>query len=366
VPDWSGWPARRMSIRYRPLGSSELIVSEIGIGCQPLGGGLYHGDAREAVATLRRAFASGINFFDTSDHYGLGRSEILLGRAFHAERDRVVLATKAGTLYSVAGKTLLKLRPLARPIGRVLRPLKLRLDRLRAAQRRCDFSPEYLIGCVEASLRRLRTDYLDLLQLHKPPAELLESGQLVATMETLRTQGKLRYLGIACDTLQDAFLCLDLPGITSIQVTVNLIQQEAIDLLSLAGRNGLGVIARNPRAQGHLTDRLEDITAETYAADRAAFEQSRLNAALFRDLANERRTLAQVALQFVCQLDGVSVAIPRVATRSQLGEVLGSLSAPPLSARELSTIAALWQQSVRPVSRYSYRIARGQGYVNRP
>jgi aryl-alcohol dehydrogenase-like predicted oxidoreductase len=120
---------------------------------------------------------AGINFFDTADHYSLGLSESLLGRAFRGRRNSVVLSTKIGTVYSPIAATALRARSLLRPFSSTLRGFQLRLHHVRAAQRRYNFAPAYLERAVESCLRRLRTDYLDLLMLHKPPlADLEHSG----------------------------------------------------------------------------------------------------------------------------------------------------------------------------------------------
>ncbi|MEN8132148.1 MAG: aldo/keto reductase, partial [Pseudomonadota bacterium] len=146
-PNRAGRHPSAIMMGYRKLGKTELMVSEVGLGCQSIGGGLYHGNKGEALNLLHHAYDAGITFYDTSDHYSLGNSEALLGQAFRGRRDKVVIATKAGTRYSPSAKIALKLRPLLRPFGRMLRSAKLSLHHLRAAERHYDFSPEYLIRC---------------------------------------------------------------------------------------------------------------------------------------------------------------------------------------------------------------------------
>jgi aryl-alcohol dehydrogenase-like predicted oxidoreductase len=249
----------------RRLGSTELEVSEIGLGCQSLGGGLYHRDDREATRVLLRAAEAGISFFDTADHYSLGRSESLIGKVFRGRRHGVVLSTKVGTTYSPVTTIALRARPLLRPLSRALRPLKLSLHRMRAAQRGYDFSPEYLEQAVHKCLRRLRTDYLDLLLLHKPPLAELQRSECFDALQKLRSQGKIRYYGVSCDGVEDAHFSLKISEVSAIQIGVSLLDQAAVaEILPLAQRRNCAVIARNPRGQGHLTSDLSDITAETY------------------------------------------------------------------------------------------------------
>ena len=156
-------------MNYRNLGKTDLLVSEIGLGCQSIGGGLYYKDRKESLRTLHEALDSGVNFFDTSDHYSQGESEKLIGEAFSRKRDKIIIGTKAGTLYTKSGSFLLRIRPLLRPASKFLEPMKIQFHLMRAKQKRFDFSSEYLIKAVERSLLRLKTDYIDLFQLHKPP-----------------------------------------------------------------------------------------------------------------------------------------------------------------------------------------------------
>ena len=323
----------------RSFGKTDLKVSEIGFGCQSLGGGLYYKDDRESIKTLHQALDSGVNFYDTSDHYSQGVSENLIGRAFKGKRDQVIIATKAGTCYSPIGNLGLRVRPLLRPMSHFLRPIKISLHLMRASQKHSDFSAEYLTKAVHGSLKRLQTDYLDLFQLHKPSSSILEKGDFCETLEKLKAQGKIRYYGVSCATVEDALICLKHSGISSVQVAINLLDQEAITkLLTLAKEKKLAVIARNPRAQGHLTNTLSDIMAETYARNQREFEDRKNRAKKFQFLIKEDRTLAQAALQFVLQLPGVSVVIPRAINRKQLEENLGALTAPPLTKEELTRI----------------------------
>lgn len=333
-------------MKYRRFGATELQVSEIGFGGQSLGGGLYHRDDREAIATLRAALDAGITFYDTADHYSEGRSEALIGKAFQGRRHRVVIATKAGTRFSGIGQVALGLRPLLRPVSRWLRPSKIYLHQLRTTQKQGDFSSAHLRRALEASLRRLKTDYVDVFQLHKPPPSLLDDGAWCETMERFKTEGKIRHYGVAChhgpSMVDDALRCLRLPGIASVQVSINLVEQRAVaSVLPLAQTRGVAVLVRNPRDQGHLTAAGSDIMAETYSQSPGEVAQRMERARRFRFLAGPRRTLAQAALQFLLQLDGVTTVLPRLFRRQDLAEVLGTLAAEPLRPEELSRIAAL-------------------------
>jgi aryl-alcohol dehydrogenase-like predicted oxidoreductase len=332
-------------MKYRNLGKTDLLVSEIGLGCQSIGGGLYYKDHKESLRTLFEAFDSGVNFFDTSDHYSQGESEKLIGEAFSRKRDKIMIGTKAGTLYTKSGSLLLRIRSLFRPVSKFLEPMKIPFHLMRAKQKRFDFSSEYLIKAVEKSLQRLKTDYIDLFQLHKPPKHILARGDFIETLERLVEQGKIRYYGISTADNEDAFNCFEYPKISSVQITINLLEQKSVPgILKLAKDKGVGIIARNPRSHGHLTDGLGDIMAETYAQNKKEFNLKMDKAAKYRFLVNPNRTLAQAALRYVLNLDGISTVIPRAINRRQLAENLGTLNSPYLSNEELAIINTMQDQ----------------------
>lgn len=329
-------------MNYKSFGKTDLKVSEIGLGCQSLGGGLYYKDHGESVKMLDQALDYGVNFYDTSDHYSQGASEILLGKAFKGKRDRVIIATKVGTCYSSIGNLALRMRPLFRSMRHILKPFKIYLHQMRASQKHQDFSSAYLTQAVEQSLRRLKSDYIDLFQLHKPNTLILEKGDFCETLERLKAQGKIRYYGISCATVEDALLCLKIKGISSIQIEINLLDQRALpELLPRAQQMNIAVIARNPRAQGHLTSALSDIMAETYARNQKEVHEKVGRSRQFQFLVSQKRTLAQAALRFVLQIEGIAAVIPRAITRKELEENLGTLSAPLLTKEELENIYAM-------------------------
>ena len=269
-------------MKYRKIGKTGLKVSEIGFGCQSIGGGIFYKNDKETIKTLLEAFDAGVNFFDTSDHYSLGESERLLGNAFKGKRDKIIIGTKAGTLYSQSAILALKSRSFLRPFGKYLRTLKIPFHLMRANQKRSDFSRQYLIEAVNKSLSRMQTDYIDLFQLHKPSKAVLEEGEFIDTLEFLKKQGKIRYYGISCSENEDVFVCAKYPGISSLQITLNLLDKKYADeILSLSKEKNIGIIARNPRAQGHLTKEFSDIMAETYAKDVKEFESKKERAKQF-------------------------------------------------------------------------------------
>ncbi|AFZ44030.1 aldo/keto reductase [Halothece sp. PCC 7418] len=301
-------------MEYRPFGNTSLKASVIGLGCSRLGGNLSQGNRKEAVKMLHFALDSGVNFYDTADSYGQGQSEILLGKTLKSHREQVILATKAGYFLSPLGKVAAKFKPIVKPVARSLRAVKSSpgkansLSNVRSSLLRQNFNQRYIIKAVEKSLKRLQTDYLDLFQLHSPPTDILQTTEIWQTLETLKQQGKIRYYGVSCDTVEDAFICLQQPNLSSLQLEINALKQDAItQILPLAKQNNVAIIARQPFASGQLSTKRRQ----------------------------EKRNLFQTALQFVLQQEGVSVVIPGASSCQHLKSNLDSLKATPLSAEEL-------------------------------
>ena len=189
-------------MRYRPLGKTGLTVSEIGFGGWGIGGpspgATSYGPTDDAVSlrTLERAFEQGITLYDTSNAYGDGHSEALIGQAFKQRRTQVVIATKAG------------------------------FPRFDQDQ---DFSPGQLRASLEGSLRRLQTDHVDLFQLHSPPIALLrDDPAILATLRSLVQEGKARAFGLSVRAPEDGLVAIRELGFPVVQVNLNLLDQRAV------------------------------------------------------------------------------------------------------------------------------------------
>ena len=331
-------------MNYRGFGNTNLKVSEIGMGCSRFGGMIDQKDTKEIVNTLLQAFDRGINFYDTADMYGNGESETLIGRTFKDKRDRVIIASKAGYCLSSTGSFATKIKPLLKPLLRPLirwfRPMKKSLLQARSTQLYQNFSAPYLTQAIEASLRRLQTDYLDIFQLHDPPASLLESGDIIETLENLKSQGKIRYYGVGCRTVEDALICLKHPGFSSLQVEINLLHQEAITrLLPLAKKSNVAIIARQPFASGLIVKPLIDTKSTQYSFTEPEMQNKLNTIEKYQLLSNKgSRTITQVALQFVLKFDSVSVVVAGMSNRKQLEENISALTAPPFTEDELAIL----------------------------
>jgi len=310
----------------RTFGKTDLKVSAYGFGCARIGGIFQRGPSG-FVDLLCAAKDGGINFFDTADMYSQGESEALLGQAFRRRRAEVIIASKAGYCLPTRRKLVARLKPFLRP---VIQLLKIRRDRLPAGSRGAlaqDFSPDYLRKAVEGSLRRLRTDYLDLFQLHSPPTDVVERGEWEPALEALKRAGKIRYYGIACDTVETGLAALRFPGVSSVQFTLNLLERRAVDaLLPQARAKGVAFIARECLANGLLVKRADEIDIKAYCptVDEQKTREEQL--AKYRRVAEEsNRPLARLALEYVGGVEGVSVSLLGARSVDQLRGLLGHL-----------------------------------------
>lgn len=288
-------------MKFRPLGSTGLSVSEIGFGSWAIGGNQFgnsYGPTHdeESRRALIAALDEGCNFFDTADVYGHGHSESLLGEVLGSRRKELVFATKGGSDF-------------------YHQPPRL------------NFTESHLIFAVEESLKRLRTDYIDIYQLHNPPFSLIEGGHCFEPLEKLKAQGKIRFYGISIHDPQEGLLAMKVGKPSTIQVVYNWLRRDAAEeLFPRAVAQGVGIIAREPLANGFL--------AGTYTKDSVfpvgdirhqwPFKyQAQLVGQVdsFRkSLGDTERTPAQAALQFVLSQQAVSVVIPGCKSSHQAQE----------------------------------------------
>ena len=284
-------------MQFRTLGNTGIRVSEIGFGGwavggvadasgTPLGWGRTSDD--ESLAAIRRARDLGVTFFDTADSYGFGRSESLLGIVLSRARKDIVIATKVGVMRNAD------------------------------ASLRKDFSKQHIFQAIDASLRRLRSDYVDLYQAHNPTLEQLRREEIQEAMDRLQEIGKIRYWGVSISTNDEGIEIINRGWGHALQVLYNALNQSpATELFPLAKQKGYGIIARVPLASGLLTGKFR--TNTTFPVDdvRQNFlTQKRLEEALHRVdemksiIGGGARSLSEAALQFVLANDAVSTTIP--------------------------------------------------------
>jgi len=311
-------------VKYRPLGRTGLTVSEIGFGAWGIGGmtagetSYGKTDDARSVAALERAFALGVTFYDTAPAYGDGHSEELIGAALAERRQGVVIATKAG---------------------------------LESFDRPPDFSPSGLRLSLEQSLRRLRTDYVDLFQLHNPPPDLFRRApESYAALEDMVREGKIRSFGVSVKAPEEALAMLEHHPIAAVQINLNMLDIRAIEagLFELAVRRGVGIIARTPLCFGFLSGAATRETRFPEGDHRRRWPRAQLErwidgARAMHEAAQAPADQArsQVALRFCLSFQAVSTVIPGILTLQEAEQNAAASEWGPLADAARDRILAI-------------------------
>ena len=305
-------------MQYRTMGNSALSVSAIGLGCMSMSGTYGKSDDAQSIDVVHRAIDIGINFLDSSDMYGWGHNEELLGRALKGRRDKVVVTTKFGQVQSPDGK------------GNLV-----------------DGSPAYVARACDASLRRLGVDVIDLYYQHRvDPKVPIEDT--VGAMSRLVERGKVRYLGLseaAPATIRRAHAVHPL---SSVQSEYSLLyRQPAEDTLPTCRELGISYVAYSPLGRGLLTGRIQttsDLPADDRRRQHPRFQDQHFehNIALIHrieEIAKEKGVKpSQLVLAWLLAQGHDIVPIPGTKRRQYLEENLGALEI-PLSANDLARIS---------------------------
>lgn len=305
-------------MEYRTLGATGWKVSAIGFGAWGIGGQWGEVGEKQAIAALHRAYDAGINFFDTADAYGIpmGRSEELVGRALRGVRDEVFIATKVGNWARRFGAPLSYERP------------------------------EHIIGCCDASLFRLKTDYIDLYQCHI--ADLEEPEVFLEAFEKLKEAGKIRAYGISTDSVEVLKRFNRDGTCATCQLDYSILNRAPeAELLPYCQEQNIGTIVRGPLAKGLLSGKFtaesrfdDEVRSSWNEARRDWFlEQVRTVDAL-RFLEKEGRSMAQAALQYVLAHPAVTTAIPGAKSPAQV-EANAQAADGALTLEELERVRAV-------------------------
>lgn len=308
-------------------------VSEVGLGCWQLGGsdwGAVSDD--DAHATLRAAAESGVDFLDTADVYGLGRSETLIGTFLKEWGTGVTVATKLGRFPDPGWPA--------------------------------NFSRAAVRAHTEASLRRLGVDAIDLTQLHCVPREELKRGDMFEWLRELRQEGKIRAIGASVESMEEALICLEQPGLASLQIIFNIFRQKPIDtLFGVARDRGVALIVRLPLASGLLAGKFTHATRfapedhRSYNQDGHAFNVGETFAGLpFHvgvDLADALNphvphdmAMAQMALRWCLDFDAVTTVIPGAKSPAMVRANVEASDLPPLSDALHGTLRRFYEDRV--------------------
>lgn len=283
---------------YSQLGATGLRVSKIGLGCSRLARG------KESSGILAAALDLGVNFFDTADSYGQGESERALAPILKRHRGDVYIASKVGYSTTAFGALSGKIRALWSGGGKPQH-----------------FTPRYIQTAVHASLKRLETDYIDLLQLHSPTLDVARSEAIWTCLLDLQVKGHIRSFGISCRNVHDAVVLAEYAAFPSLQCEINIFQGSGCSgLMSHLARGKSGLIARQAFASGQM-----GTLREKYR---------------FLEIPG-RRSITQAAIQYVLHYRHVSTLLVGTSSPKHLEENVGALSTPLLSTTETERIVAM-------------------------
>jgi aryl-alcohol dehydrogenase-like predicted oxidoreductase len=313
-------------MQYRILGNTGLRVSVVGLGTMVHAGHFGPMKDEESLGAIEAALNLGVNFIDTSDAYGAGYSENLLGQALQGRRDRVVLATKGGNVMTgpERGKR--------------------------------NFAAPYIDRVLHESLKRLRTDYIDLYQLHNPTVDVIQRGEVWEVLERRKQEGKIRHYGVSVNTMDEGVAAAQDGRSETIQVEYNLLNQEpAAAFFPLAQAANIGVIARVPLKRGILTGKMtaadeerfqgEDVRARSFKGE--AFRKELAKAEQLRFLVHDSiKSMVQAAIAFSIAHPAVTLTIPGARNAAQMREnATGADITIPQS--DLQRVAELWQNGFK-------------------
>jgi aryl-alcohol dehydrogenase-like predicted oxidoreductase len=317
----------------RTLGCTGLKVSEISFGSWAIGGtseaagtqwGWGETPERDAIAAVRRALELGVNFFDTADVYGDGRSEEMLGKALSTEWDKVYVASKVGNV-------------------------------VRNSEEAKDWSRQHIVRSCEASLKRLRKDVIDLYQLHNPEEPDIREGDWPETLELLQKQGKIRWYGVSVFLPEEALAALERGKGQVIQLAYNPLRLEMEEkVLPLAQQKNVGIIARVPLYYGILAGKFRPDTTfpindhRSHTLPPETMRELVPRAERLRELAGiatgDSTAFGQWSLKFILANPAVSTVIPGARNPQQAEKNASAANGAPLPKEQVEAVRKLWRE----------------------
>ena len=292
-------------MKYRKFSDLGWNVSEIGLGCWEIGGSWGDVSEHDAREILKKALDKGVNFFDTADVYGDGRSEKFLGELIKSTSEKIFVTTKSGRRW----------RGTNYPRG---------------------YKQKHIEEFIDRSLINLGIDCIDLLQLHCPPSEICSKKETYEMMDEIVKKGKIAYYGVTVHKLSDAMEAIQFPNVKSIQIVFNIFRQKpAESFFKEAKKRNVAIIARGPLASGLLTGKINQETkfpendhrnyningkafdiGDTFSG--VNFEKGLKAVEKLKDLIPNNFSLTDLALKWILMHDEVSVVIPGSTNKSQV------------------------------------------------
>ena len=321
-------------MQYRTLGRTGWNISTVSFGAWAIGGTWGDVQDDDSIGALHKALDLGVNFFDTADVYGDGRSERLLARLRRERSEPFYVATKAGR----------RLSPHTAP----------------------GYNRENLRGFVERSLRNLETEAIDLLQLHCPPTEVFYMPEVFDALDELKKEGKLRHYGVSVEKVEEALKAIEYPGVQSVQIIYNILRQRPAELLfAQTQARGVGILARLPLSSGLLSGKMTPQTQ--FAADDhrqfnregAAFDRGETFSGLdyatglqaveaIRPWVPQGQSMAQLALRWIQMHPAVTCSIPGGKRADQVADNVAAADLAPLGEQAMAALQAIYTQYAKP------------------
>ena len=317
------------------MGRTAWKISDVSFGSWAIGGSWGQVSDEDSLAALNKAIDCGVNFIDTADVYGGGRSERLIAALKKSRKEEIVVATKAGR----------------------------RLPKQTVE----GYSKQNLTMWVEESLRNLSTDALDLLQLHGPPTAAYERAEIFGILDDLVKAGKIRYYGVSVERVDEALRAIQYPNVQTVQIIFNCFRQRPAEIFfGKAKQKQVGVLARVPLASGLLTGKLsrDSIFAkddhrnfnrhgelfdvgETFAG--VDYNTGLETVDEIRKIVPPGVSMSQFALRWILMFDAVTCAIPGGKRPAQVAENCAASDLPPLSEEAMAAILRLYESKIRAI-----------------
>jgi aryl-alcohol dehydrogenase-like predicted oxidoreductase len=322
-------------MNYRTLGKTKYKVSEIGYGSWSLGGDWGDVSNAQAVETLKSVVHSGINFIDTADVYGDGRSESIIGEFKQNTQSEVLIATKA---------------------GRRVRP-----------HVATGYTREHIHEFVSRSIENLRIPTLDLLQLHCPPPEVYDMPEVFEILDELVTKKMIRFYGVSVEKVEEAQKAISYPNVATVQIIFNMFRQRPVEqFFAEAIQKNIGIIVRVPLASGLLSGKMNQQTqfpqndhrqfnrhgeafdvGETFAGVDFTTGLSAVEA--LRNIKPQEYTMSQFALKWILMQPAVSTVIAGAKNPSYVAENAHTSDLPPLSVETMQQVEDIYTQTIKPL-----------------
>ncbi|HVR18746.1 MAG TPA: aldo/keto reductase [Polyangiaceae bacterium] len=327
-------------MKYRALGRTGFEISEVSFGAWAIGGTWGHVDDAESMKALHSALDHGVNFFDTADVYGDGRSEKLIARLRKERTEPFFVTTKAGR---------------------------------RVEQHTADgYTKPNLLAFVERSAKNLGVETLDLLQLHCPPTDVYYRPEVFGALDELVKEGKLRFYGVSVERVEEALKAIEYPGVQSVQMVFNLFRQRPAELFfERAKQRKVGILARLPLSSGMLTGKMTRETkfekddhrlfnrhgegwdrGETFSG--VDYELGLAVVDKMRPLVPAGLTLGDLALRWILDFDAVTAIIPGAKRPDQVAQNVRPSELAPLGDALHEKLRRLYEENVREHVHHSW------------